>query len=510
MASHTAQEKEIEAIQLSLPVHSETSSQFDDAYETYKKNQGAQIDAAEAKRVLRKIDVRIVPILFFIYLLQYLDKNGINYASAYGLNEGTKLKGQDFSWLGSIFYFGYLVGQYPSGYFLQRLPIAKFLGFTTLGWGIILMTTPLCHNFAGIASNRFLLGLLESAVNPGFVLIMSMWYTSAEQPLRLEAYYCTNGIATMFGGLIGYAVGHIKSGLPRWMYVFLIFGSCSIIMGIVTLLYLPDLPSTAKFLKEPERVIAVERVAGNRQGVKNRHFKKYQAWQTLYDPKTWILFVMATGAQIPNSALTSFSSLIIKSFGVDTLGTQYLQIPGGAVQFLSLITGGYICTRFPNTRCIIMTVANLICIIGASMLVALPASSKWGRLVGLWLCYFQGLGFSMSLTIVSSNVAGYTKKQLTGAALFTGYCVGNIIGPQTFKDSEKPGYHSAYVAMLIGYSIKLLAVLVLYAYMWSVNKKRDRESASGIHLTDEEEKAAVEAGMLDVTELDNKGFRYIL
>lgn len=172
------------------------------------------------------------------------------------------------------------------------------------------MTTPACHNFAGIAANRFLLGLLESAVNPGFVLIMSMWYSSAEQPLRLEAYYCTNGIATMFGGLIGYAVGHIKSGLPRWMYVFLIFGACSVLMGIVTLIFLPDLPSTAKFLKEPERVVAVERVAANRQGVKNRHFKKYQAWQTLYDPKTWILFVMATGAQIPNSALTSvgFSS----------------------------------------------------------------------------------------------------------------------------------------------------------------------------------------------------------
>lgn len=169
------------------------------------------------------------------------------------------------------------------------------------------MTTPACHNFAGMAANRFLLGLLEATVNPGFVLIMSMWYSSAEQPLRLEAYYCTNGIATMFGGLIGYAVGHITTGLPRWMYVFLIFGSCSILMGIITLLYLPDLPTTARFLTERERVIAVERVAGNRQGVKNRHFKKYQAWQTLYDPKTWILFVMAIGAQIPNSALTSVS-----------------------------------------------------------------------------------------------------------------------------------------------------------------------------------------------------------
>lgn len=170
------------------------------------------------------------------------------------------------------------------------------------------MTTPACHNFSGMAANRFLLGLMEATVNPGFVLIMSMWYTSAEQPLRLGAYYCTNGIATMFGGLIGYAVGHIKSGLPRWMYVFLIFGSASTVMGIVILLFLPDLPSTAKFLTERQRGIAVERVSGNRQGVKNKHFKIYQARQTLYDPKTWILFTMATGAQIPNSALTTVSA----------------------------------------------------------------------------------------------------------------------------------------------------------------------------------------------------------
>lgn len=93
-----------------------------------------------------------------------------------------------------------------------------------------------------------------------------------------------------------------------------------------------------------------------------------------------------------------------------------------------------------------MLVANTVCILGSGLLVGLPDSNKWGRLVALWLCYFQGLGFSMSLTMVSSNIAGYTKKQVTGALLFTGYCVGNIIGPQTFKESEAPGYHSAYIA----------------------------------------------------------------
>lgn len=258
------------------------------------------------------------------------------------------------------------------------------------------------------------------------------------------------------------------------MYVFLIFGAFSIVAGIFALWLLPDLPSTAKFLSERQRAIAVERIAGNRQSVKNDQFKWYQVWQAARDPKTWLLFIMAVGAQVPNSALTSvwlaashprrvlilnnskFTSIIVQSFGFDTLGTQYLQIPGGAVQFLTLLFGGYIATKFDgrfHSRSACMIFANLTCILGSGLLVGLPESNKWGRLVALWLCYFQGLGFSMSLTIVSSNIAGYTKKQVTGALLFTGYCVGNIIGPQTFKSSEAPGYHSAYIACVFHHEL---------------------------------------------------------
>lgn len=96
-----AYNKETDAIQHSPTPSSQASSQLDDTYEAYKNNQGTDLDPAEAKRTLRKIDFRIVPILFFTYLLQYLDKNGINYASAFGLQEGTNLKGQDYSWLGA-------------------------------------------------------------------------------------------------------------------------------------------------------------------------------------------------------------------------------------------------------------------------------------------------------------------------------------------------------------------------------------------------------------------------
>lgn len=273
----------------------------------------------------------------------------------------------------------YLVAQFPSTYALQVLPIGKFVSIITIIWGIILMTTPACTSFAGIATNRFLLGLTEAAINPAFVFIMSIWYTSDEQPLRLEAYYCTNGIATMFGGLIGYAVGHIQSGLPRWMYVFIIFGALSVVWGIVSLLVLPDVPGTAKFLNEREKAIAVARVSKNKQGVKNTQFRWYQAVQCAKDPKTWILFFMAIAAQVPNAAITSFTSIIINGFGFGTLGSQYLQIPGGAVQFLALIFGGWVCTKWPNSRCITMIVANGICILGAALLVGLPDSNKVSR-----------------------------------------------------------------------------------------------------------------------------------
>lgn len=93
------------------------------------------------------------------------------------------------------------------------------------------------------------------------------------------------------------------------MYVFLIFGAVSITVGIFALWLLPDLPSTAKFLNERERAIAIERVAVNRQGVKNHRFKWDQVGQAARDPKTWLLFFMAIGAQVPNSAITSVCTL---------------------------------------------------------------------------------------------------------------------------------------------------------------------------------------------------------
>ena len=84
-----------------------------------------------------------------------------------------------------------------------------------------------------------------------------------------------NGVAGLFGGLLGYTIGHINTGLAKWQYIFLIFGAIRFTWGVVFLIFMSELPSSARFQSDEEQVVAASRVANNRQGVKNNHFKTY-------------------------------------------------------------------------------------------------------------------------------------------------------------------------------------------------------------------------------------------
>lgn len=122
------------------------------------------LTAAENRRVLRKIDLAILPILLSVYFLQQLDKSTLAYASVFGLIEDTGLQGQDLSWLGSIVYIAQLVMQPLVAYFLVKLPIGKFTFVVVLCWGTVLCGMAAAHNFAGLMVTRFFLGSFEAAI----------------------------------------------------------------------------------------------------------------------------------------------------------------------------------------------------------------------------------------------------------------------------------------------------------------------------------------------------------
>lgn len=105
MESFNPQRKAADADGSSSPDHGSVadSRDLDDNYQVFESTQDLNASPKEVKRVLRKIDSRIIPVLFGSYMLQYLDKNSLNFASVYGLQEGTNLHGQDYSWLGKLY-----------------------------------------------------------------------------------------------------------------------------------------------------------------------------------------------------------------------------------------------------------------------------------------------------------------------------------------------------------------------------------------------------------------------
>lgn len=118
-------------------------------------------DEALNKRLTRKVDWLLLPLLCGTFFLQYIDKQAISYSAVFDLFKTTGITGGQYSWLGSIFYFAYLFSEWPSAYLAQHFPTGRVVSGYCFCWGLIMLCTAATHNFAGFATMRFLLGIFE-------------------------------------------------------------------------------------------------------------------------------------------------------------------------------------------------------------------------------------------------------------------------------------------------------------------------------------------------------------
>lgn len=104
--------------------------------------------------------------------------------------------------------------EFPNLWLITKFPTGKYMGCCLMAWGACLCLLAACHNFAGLAVVRLFLGAFEAALLPCLLLMNSKWYRRSEQPLRTAFWY--NTFAGVFGGILSYAIGHIKGDLPTW------------------------------------------------------------------------------------------------------------------------------------------------------------------------------------------------------------------------------------------------------------------------------------------------------
>jgi hypothetical protein len=127
-------------------------------------NQTIVVTPEDNARILRRIDLTILPIMLAVYFLQQLDKSTLSYASVFGLIMDAHLVGEDYSWLGSIVYIAQLVMQPLIAYVLVKVPTGKFAAVMVLFWGIVLSCMAIARDFKGLVATRFFLGCFEASV----------------------------------------------------------------------------------------------------------------------------------------------------------------------------------------------------------------------------------------------------------------------------------------------------------------------------------------------------------
>jgi MFS transporter, ACS family, tartrate transporter len=238
-------------------------------------------------RTIRKIRNRIIPLLFLMFVVAYLDRTNISFA-ALTMNAALAITSAQFGLLVGIFFWGYCLFEIPSNLLLHKIGARVWFARILVSWGIVAVLTGFVHSVPQLYVARFLLGVAEAGSFPGIVLYLTYWFPKREQA-RVLALCCTAiPVSSIVGAPVsGFILDHVHwLGISSWRWVLILEGLPAVVCGVVTYFLLPSRPAEAKFLAEDEKDwIAAE--LGREEQEKIAH--GISAWRALAYPRVWHL-----------------------------------------------------------------------------------------------------------------------------------------------------------------------------------------------------------------------------
>ncbi|CAG8794587.1 29256_t:CDS:10 [Gigaspora margarita] len=217
------------------------------------------VESAEEKRLLQKIDLRIIPIVTILYIIGFLDRVNIGNAKLAHLELDLSLTGDEYNWVLGIFFLGYVLFEVPSNIALIKIKPSIWISTFMVGWGIIM--TGMVKNFSELMAARLLLGVFQSGLFPGVVFYLTKWYKKSERTYRISLFFSGATIAGAFNGLFAYAITNLngKFNLHGWQWLFILDGVITVIIAFFSYFLISDYAETTSWLTEDERKLAVDR-----------------------------------------------------------------------------------------------------------------------------------------------------------------------------------------------------------------------------------------------------------
>jgi MFS family permease len=272
----------------------------------------------------------------------------------------------------------------------------------------------LVHNYGGIVTARFFLGIAEAGLFPGVNYYLSCWYKRSEFGIRAAIFFSAAAFAGSFGGLLAAAIALMKGvgGKPGWAWIFILEGLATVIVGVVSYWMVYDFPDEARFLKPDDRLRVLRRLREDKQA--SSHHEEFQMkwfWQSVKDWKTYAFAIVYMGADGALYAFSLFLPTIIKELGYTSTKANLLTVPPYAAAAIMTISVGWFADR-TNQRGLCNIAVSILGIIGFSMLLgSKEAGVKYAGTflgaLGIYPCIANTISWA------SNNVEGVYKRGVT-------------------------------------------------------------------------------------------------
>ncbi|KAK0214782.1 MFS general substrate transporter [Armillaria fumosa] len=421
------------------------SKSFDDS-DLY--NGHVDISGVDERKLLRKIDIALVPWLSFLYLLSFLDRTSIG-KYLYNLEADLHITDSQYLLALTVFFFRYFV---PSNVFLKRLRPSLWLSSLMLLWGIMMTVQGLVHNYGGLLGMRWMLGMFEACLYPGVTFYLSCWYKRTEFGLRVAFFFSAATVSGAFGGLLAAAISNMDGagGKPAWAWIFILEGLLTVVAAFASYWIIQDFPDTAKFLSEAERTVVIRRLQAEfRFSAAGEKFKMKYIKQSLLDWKTWVGMMTFAGSAMPLYAFSLFLPSIINEVSYTATRANLLTVPIYVLACIVTCIVGFFGDRRGQRAA------------GYIILIASRSAP---------LSYFAT--FLAACAWFSNNIEGTYKRGVTLAMLISFGNLNGAVSSNVYRASDKPWYTLGMVLMYIG--LGTVSSIICVFFLDRENKKRDR------------------------------------
>ncbi|KAL8808506.1 MAG: hypothetical protein Q9182_000057 [Xanthomendoza sp. 2 TL-2023] len=454
----------------------------------------------EIKRIVRRVDLRLIPLCGLMYCVSLLDRTNLSNAAIAGMTKELNLRTKNpdrYSVITLVFFITYVIAQPPTTILTRFFGPRIWLATITLCWGVTMIGFGFVKDWKALVGLRLILGILEvcsatfRTLNAAYLQLICNRVASFpvsfissvldEVGRRYSIFYLIGSLASAFGGILAFGLMQMQGiqGYGGWRWIFIIEGCLTCLVALLGYIFLVSFPDKEKsraigFLSAEERHLIVARVNQDRgdADLEKFSFKKWLGGAS--DWKIWVYGLCFGCATTVSYALAYFLPIILNlGLGFDTGTAQCLIAPPYVFAGIVMILTGWFGDKY-RQRGLCVAFNAVLCIIGLAVMGWAYADNR-ARYFGV---FFATAGANANvpsvLTYQANNIRGQWKRAFCSATLVGTGALGGIVGSTVFRSEDSPTYIPGLSVAMGSQVVILIAVGVLTVSFKSENKKADR------------------------------------